>query len=428
MSIEIDWNRLLEDEAELSEKIRSFLDSQFESLTLPPYIESVSVTSFKFGDAVPEVTIKHISDPFPEFYSDGSGDEEDGDSDNSDFDTSWPSEDAIDTTEELDSLHFHGRRSRRSSRRENTRSVEDLRNVSPSISSLPSYHTDEELPDPSRRPSFSRDVDQQQHLHDPFMANMNYFHPALSSNLLSNMRSPLYTPGPGHLYGSGIRSPIPEVLLSPNRGATSPIRTSASPDISIPSRQIPLGDTSRAFSDGQNQSPSSNQRNGPRLGTPLSMDGSSTCQPEPSVNPSPRDNDIQFFLEILYKGNMQLGITATLLLNYPSPSFVSLPVKITITGLEIHTLAVLAYVSNRIHFSFICDIEDNDDTEDTMRLLRHEKIDIIRDIHIESEIGDQHTNGPVLRNVGKVEKFLLERIRSMARDELAWPGWITFEF
>jgi distribution and morphology protein 12 len=51
-------------------------------------------------------------------------------------------------------------------------------------------------------------------------------------------------------------------------------------------------------------------------------------------------------------------------------------------------------------------------------------MDIIKDLSIESEIGAQDA---VLRNVDKIEKFLLDRLRSIVRDEVAWPGWITFE-
>lgn len=46
-----------------------------------------------------------------------------------------------------------------------------------------------------------------------------------------------------------------------------------------------------------------------------------------------------------------------------------------------------------------------------------ERIDIIRKIKIESEIGEVENN--VLRNVGKVEKFLMEQLRGILRDEIA---------
>jgi distribution and morphology protein 12 len=323
MSIEIDWNTLLEDEDVLSDKVRSFLDGHFQNLTLPPYIESVSVTSFKLGTVAPEVTIKRISDPFPEFYAD----EFEGEGITPTFAAPSPPEE-------------------------------------PSLPPQPDEN--EELPDSSRRPSFLEN--EQQDEEEDGQAQFSYFQPSLSSGFL-NMRSPLYAPF------QGVGSPRPL------------------------SRSQFMADNPR-FRRG-------------RLNLQEQHEDS-------------RQNDIQLFLEIAYNGDLQLGITATLLLNYPSPSFVSLPIKVMITGLEVRALAVLAYVSNRIHFSFICDIDGEGD--DAVTLLRQEKIDIIRNIKIESEIGAQHANGPVLRNVGKVERFLLERIRTMARDELAWPGWITFEF
>lgn len=151
---------------------------------------------------------------------------------------------------------------------------------------------------------------------------------------------------------------------------------------------------------------------------------SPSLNPSPSLNNPDRDNDIQLYLQISYKGDIKVGIETTLLLNYPSPNFVSLPLKLTITGLEISSIAALAYIDRRIHFSFICDVDANGNA---VTLSGHDRVEIIKDIKIESEIGDQEGNGPVLRNVGKIERFLLDRLRHLARDELAWPGWITVE-
>ena len=33
----------------------------------------------------------------------------------------------------------------------------------------------------------------------------------------------------------------------------------------------------------------------------------------------------------------------------------------------------------------------------------------------------------MLRNVGKVEKFLVDRLRALLRDEIAWPSWICLD-
>ncbi|CAN6602873.1 mitochondrial distribution and morphology protein 12 [Trichomonascus vanleenenianus] len=370
MSVEFDWERLLEDEEVISEKIRSFLDRQFQQLTLPPYIKSLSVTSFNLGTVAPEITIKHIADPFPEFYSDLFDDEE---------------EQAVPNGHSADL----GNNDLREMRNERSNST---------TSSLPSYTTE----DPNRPheehieltpvEAFSLNGTMSPPLSPNGTAGLHYFHSPLSSTLLSSIRTPLY--GPLHMSSLTSHHPVTPGLR---------------PSLVEPSLSASVSSSSSSSSSST------------RLNSTMSPN------PEPQrASPRPgHEEDTQLFLEVKYMGNVQLGVTATLLLNYPSPNFISLPIKLKVTGFEISAMAVVAYISKRIHFSFICDI---DGEGDEVTLLGKDRIDIIKNIKIESEIGDQSGNGPVLRNVGKVERFLLERLRALARDELAWPGWITLEF
>lgn len=138
---------------------------------------------------------------------------------------------------------------------------------------------------------------------------------------------------------------------------------------------------------------------------------------------------IQFLVELESKGDMFIEIQADLLLNYPSPGFIKLPVKLKIVDLGIHTLSVIAHVNQQVFISFLCDVndEDFDDILKNPTASRGKRIDIIRSMRIENEIGDD-LDGSVLRNVGKVEKFLVEMMRGLLRDELGWPGWISLDF
>lgn len=71
MSFEINWEKLSDDDgSELSETIRAFLDQRFKEMTLPSYLKSISVTSFDLGSIAPDIEIRRITDPFPEFYLD----------------------------------------------------------------------------------------------------------------------------------------------------------------------------------------------------------------------------------------------------------------------------------------------------------------------------------------------------------------------
>ena len=69
MSFDIKWENLTVDNT-INESIQSFLDEQFKKLSLPSYISNVSVTDFQLGEIPPEITIRHIGDPFDEFYED----------------------------------------------------------------------------------------------------------------------------------------------------------------------------------------------------------------------------------------------------------------------------------------------------------------------------------------------------------------------
>ena len=51
---------------------------------------------------------------------------------------------------------------------------------------------------------------------------------------------------------------------------------------------------------------------------------------------------------------------------------------------------------------------------------------LLREIRVESEIGRQEGGKQVLKNVGKVERFVLEQVRRIFEDEFVWPSFWTF--
>ena len=51
---------------------------------------------------------------------------------------------------------------------------------------------------------------------------------------------------------------------------------------------------------------------------------------------------------------------------------------------------------------------------------------LLREIRVESEIGRQEGGRQVLKNVGKVERFVLEQVRRIFEEELVWPSFWTF--
>jgi distribution and morphology protein 12 len=400
MSFEINWDKLLEDGDQLSETIRSFLDQRFKEMSLPSYLKSISVTSFDLGTIAPNIEIKRITDPFPEFYSD---DEEDDEVD-----------EPVISGHHGDAVGINNGPLSQLSDMTSTRS-----GAGSTISEPPAYQTDEEQITETNHPGAAPRVAPPA-LNSPLNSgfpNSTIYPPTIASSITTtNLHFP---PSIQNSFISGIRSPFhPQWQNNPQIHVPSlfPVisRTNTSESLVDQNNQHENGGTSTSSSGG-----GSNRSSIPSLGA-TGLDPSANIH---RTRPG-QENDIQLYLQISYKGDIKVGIETTLLVNYPSPNFVSLPLKLNITGLEISSIAALAYIERKIHFSFICDLDADGNP---VTISGHDRVEIIKDIKIESEIGDQEGNGPVLRNVGKLERFLLDRLRHLARDELAWPGWITLE-
>lgn len=50
---------------------------------------------------------------------------------------------------------------------------------------------------------------------------------------------------------------------------------------------------------------------------------------------------------------------------------------------------------------------------------------LLKEIRIESEIGRKGEGKQVLKNVGKVERFVLEQVRRIFEEEFVWPSFWT---
>lgn len=51
---------------------------------------------------------------------------------------------------------------------------------------------------------------------------------------------------------------------------------------------------------------------------------------------------------------------------------------------------------------------------------------LLKEIHVETEIGRQESGKQVLKNVGKVERFVLEQVRRIFEEEFVFPSFWTF--
>ena len=166
------------------------------------------------------------------------------------------------------------------------------------------------------------------------------------------------------------------------------------------------------------------------------MDGQG---PEDSTQAAEQERspeDVQMVFHASYSGDVKLRLTAEILLDYPMPSFVGIPLQLNITGLTFDGVGILAYIKKKAHFCFLCqeDAEalvgnslsgDHEEYHDQQQ--RPAKLGaLLEEIKVESEIGQREGGKQVLKNVGKVEKFVLEQVRRIFDDEFVYPSFWTF--
>ena len=136
----------------------------------------------------------------------------------------------------------------------------------------------------------------------------------------------------------------------------------------------------------------------------------------------------------------------------------ALPLKLVVTGLKLDADLVMAYTpskrrgsggatGHRVHLSIVDEPgpKSNNDTDEFgdgvygngdhaydsgYEHANHAAAGrasigqrILPELHIESEIG--HADAHVLRNVGKIERFIAEAVRKTLVDELVFPNFHT---
>ncbi|KAI9571271.1 hypothetical protein HD554DRAFT_2016676 [Boletus coccyginus] len=176
----------------------------------------------------------------------------------------------------------------------------------------------------------------------------------------------------------------------------------------------------------------------------LSSHPSRPLTSSPEVDQQQARPDLQLHLHLNWHSNLRLTLTTSLLINYPSPSFMSLPIKLSVTGLVFNGEVAVAYEGSRgrVH---ICILDELDPYGPACRRERSQSstpsdIDddtggrregkplpvgqrLLPSILIESEIGqaDKH----VLKNVTRVERFIQDVMRKTVEEELVFPNFHT---
>lgn len=484
MSFDIQWDTICNDE-ELALSFKEFLNSKLSTLELPHYLDNLQVIDFKFGNAAPEITIRDIGLPFNEFYSNSDNEDEDDD----EF---VENDSTLKKNKEFSENHKNSR-------------ISILKNQIQPTSRSPSPH--------------------------PFMNKPN-------SLLLPRTNSGFVPTTMGYsgvgLGGFGMAGSNNQTNNNTN-GSIESENEYFQPLINEYSN---LNDESKNFSNlvfekntnsnsyfnNNNNSNNNNDNNNYQnsLSSREEIENEEDEEDEEENEKIDTSLDIQFSIDVKWDSELYVEIICDLLVNYPAPNFIRLPVRLKITDLKIHSLMIVAWISKKVFISFLCDIDSDDEVEtegDNSNVNKNEsrqnsrrstntnvlnnrlskgkeRIDILRYMKIEGEIGNVSEgaelwrdnflkplqaqaqrqclngngnnlnktednegeeqiknfkdldigsgsnflsgivnnedigdgNGLVLRNIGKIEKFLMGAFRGLIINELAWPSWIELDF
>ncbi|KAI9635523.1 putative mitochondrion organization and biogenesis-related protein [Dioszegia hungarica] len=425
MSLDIDWSLLTSpcaSSSSLSSNLITKLNAHLASTSRPSFIGPISIAAFDFGSAGPSVEIRDVRDVWRAF-DEGDEDDDEGDAEGdgyTDGEGAWNGrgtrEQSFDSYES--DLYKAGGRPRRGSRLDGEieEEEEEYEMLSPTREEGEDEYYDDEMDEnvsvysgmsprygvaavgvgmgfglggggggggggPSSARLGRRQSYTPQRQHRPFPTSRSISQSLFSPPLPQSSR------------------PLPKQKYRPNRSAATHQQHLHTPPDSLP------------------PSPPARMPGGPR---PTSADSASSGVPS-----------LQLHVHIAHASDITLTLLTSLQVNYPSSLFMSLPLKLCVTGLTIDADLVLAYANSggndgpagrkrsggekgKVH---IC-ITDEDPSSAVPVGQR-----IIPNVQIESEIGDGDVH--VLRNVGKVERFIVEALRKTVVDELVFPNFHT---
>lgn len=443
MSIDLNWETLTSgpDGDALAERIRSFIHDKFQTVPLPRFIRSVNVHGFEFGKIPPELELKDITDPLPDFYDQ---ELEAGESD-----------DEFDSDEEA-----------------------------AAAAARQALANDRRKPDKIRTAGLKGDITGHD-MGSPFLGTstpgilggpgLNYF----QSHLGTGTHTPLAAVAGAHLgnnwMGPGFDSS--DLHHYHQRHSRNPSQSS----ISVDNFSVNLDAAAAAAAaaaatlPGAASAPPLREKSSVSTLAPTSVSTSRPPTRDPHVTESavveededggvppplggvdaedaedhdhrhrrePRVDDMQAVFRIQYSGDIKLNLTAEILLDYPMPSFVGIPLKLNITGLTFDGVGVFAKIRKRVHFCFLSPedalaaVGSTDDNNEEKARAEGEGRNkrpaggrfggLLQEIKVESEIGEQESGKQSLKNVGKVERFVLEQVRRIFEEEFVYPSFWTF--
>ncbi|THH20885.1 hypothetical protein EW146_g556 [Bondarzewia mesenterica] len=379
-------------DSSLADSLIDVLNRQLQNAPRPSFIGPVEITSFDFGSEAPDIELIDLRNVHPDFLEDD--DDLDGDKD--------PVK-VTEGAEDEDGFEWVPRRAVGRAMAEEA----------------PAYH---HLPPHIR---YGHGPSSEMFTSTPSLATpRDLWNPSMTVPALNprtpypfRVSSPSVTPSFATAFHSQYASVRPTAMPSP----PSPFSHSHSP--SAPAAANPSSSTPPDASDGP-----------------------------PPDNPHP---NLQLHLHITWHSNLRLTLATSLRINYPSPLFMSLPIRLAITGLLFTGELAVAYEgagpTRRVHLCILDELDpygpagerpkrdsvgsapgdapDDDGVGGTAAA--HQRAGkplpigqrLLPNIFIESELGqaDKH----VLKNVTRVERFIQDVIRKTVEEELVFPNFHT---
>ncbi|KAI8870731.1 hypothetical protein GQ42DRAFT_162491 [Ramicandelaber brevisporus] len=193
----------------------------------------------------------------------------------------------------------------------------------------------------------------------------------------------------------------------------------------------------------------------PPIDTRLSPPAAAHGVPSVTEIMLPRSNDdIQLHFDLAYSGDMSGTISTEIVMNNPTPGFISLPVTLHLTSIRLACTIVVAKIGNRINFTLmplsptipsatsssvhlpgtasVAESHHSHQYQYHHQYHHHpqqlrQRREILEDLVMRADLGERadDSSSHVLRNVEKVSQFVLEQLRLAIDRELVFPNYHT---
>ena len=327
MSVDLDWDNLT---SELANSLVEILNRQLSSAARPSFIGPVEVVSFEFGNVPPDVEVIDIRNIHPDFLEDD--EEQDGDDD------PVPGNRPIPPTHQ-DQPHHPER---------------GYASQPPEPVEEGSIEMDDNFEWVPRKALRGKGLDLPPYPPHPLShlpGGMSRASPRIGvMEMFASTPSPHHGVYPGSPWSSGMPNLLDLRAMSyypPSmaQGLRGSVYGGSMPDSRLGSRKqsprsgsplLPTPDTQTLPNQGQE--------------APMSSDSLPTKREHPNL---------QLHLHISWESNLRLTLATSLLINYPSPMFMTLPIKLSITGLVFDGQLAVAYQGEkrRVHLCILDELD-----------------------------------------------------------------------